>query len=606
MISLPMEKEADVQPQYTSPPKEQLEIRPTREEYKFIASVRTGKRDLMTLGNGKRRFRNLMKAGFIQRGFVLPNPLLFEESNVRKNGHSPRIFFLFLKVEAKHYFGVKEWIINKRDNSNLSAYTTLGLYDFVIRLVSTEAEIDEICGELKSRFSLNNNALHHSSHLLRIDVTHSLYYDRVFAPSSAPKIALLDSKKRECLFSMNEELSIERVERADRKLYRELQEQGYVLGTRCLVNTSRLHNMVSFILVQYRDVDQLQEVLNNARLKESIIDSFTITAPQASLQYSALLVCEFSGAYNALCAYNRWMDDFYWLHRELSCLTFESDSTICEAPDIYESCIDLKRKIEKQWSHDKGVYIGNGVWFGNEKADLKVYVDYESLIFGGCIIGGTRSGKTNTCLHLAVELRKKGVDILIASFKPGTFTQDLIESMGGTFLSPEAFLKIDASKPFEPGFMYVEADIYDTGRQIAKHCLSVISNHRSEGTQKPLNLVVFLDEVLNLNKDVGEVVDQVIHVLNVCAESGVGLLVTAQSLDKWDRLWAACKNKFIHSIDSIDGRNTVISELLSIPGFESDVSVGMTKMQQGQIVCSVVTKKKDRIPAIVVKVPRVK
>jgi hypothetical protein len=606
-----MAKDTAGQPDYTSPPPSQLKVKPRSTEYDFIASVRSGKRSLMTLAKGKPRFLKLMKDGFIERGFVLLNPRLLEGHDGRKKAHSPRLYLLFLKADARVYFPVKQWIISNHERHNLSAYTTLGNYDFIVRLVSTEEEVEEMCDELKSTFpSLNEDSgPDRLPHLLRIYVNRFLCYDRTYVlPSSTPNIDLLGSDERRWLLEVNEELHVDRIERSHIKQYEELREKEYILGTRCLVNTPRLHNIITFILLQYQEIDQLQKVLNSESLNKNIIDAFTITAPRATLPYSALLVCEFSGSSNPLCAYNRWMDDFYWSEPGLSCLTFESDSTICEVPDVYESAVNLKRTVEKQWSNRQGIYVGNGVWFKNEKSDLKAYMDHESLIYGGCIVGGTRSGKTNTCLHIASEIRKKDIDVLIISFKPGAFAPDLIKAMGGETVLSEDFLKINLARPSaRPKLMFVETDMQETGRRVAEHCLALISKDQAHGTQKPLNFVVFLDEILNIKDKVEELVDgSLVPALNTCAESGIGILVTAQGFGQWDRLWAICSNRFIHAISTIDSVCSVISEIPLVPGLGADVSVGIKKLQQGQMVCSVVTRSKEELPAIVVQVPLVK
>lgn len=598
-------------PEYTSPTDEQLKHNLPKRDIEFIKDVRHGKSELFGLNKHKiDKFGKLQSDGFIKCGFALLNPRLFCDY-----GKQARLYFLFFRAEPENYFDVKAWIKDNKDRFNFSAYTTLGPYDFVIRLVASEDDIKEICNQLKSKFNLSEETkLDSLPDLLKITVDIPICYDKVYPiGTSAPNIDTLSQIERRFLLAINEHIDFDRLDNGDnsnpKSLYNYLKEQNYLLGTRCIIDSPRMNNIIAFILVDYRKIDQIHEILTSdeADLKKNIIDAFKITS---SIQYSALLVCEFYGANsNALYKYNKWMDDFYW-YIKTPCLTFTSDSTICEFPDIYESSRKLKEAINKYYSPEEGIMLGQGVWFGKEQPDLVAKMDYQSFIHNAFIAGLSGSGKTNTCLYIVKELVSKNIKVLYISFKgESSINEQDIAKCNGESVSGGDFLKINSLELIKNGVSFVQTNIGTEGKSIALHCFDLIINLLkvgADGRQKSLSYVIILDEILNITENLDDLLAKLLPILKTCREQGIGIIIPTQDIYGGEKILTHCANKFFHQISGRDINSVMINRLSPILGLSGDNLKELQSLAQGYVVCNPVTRDGQSIQPIVVKVPLIK
>ncbi len=394
-----MAKDITAQSVSTYLTEEELAKQLLKEDAKFIEQVRYGEElDLTCLtAKQKRQFTQLKKRGLILRGFGLINPFLFKP----KSDHQGHLHFLFISAKPEIYFAVKHWIFELKRTYNFSAYTTLGQFDFVVRIVASDHEMKEICSTLEADFGLKQEAGPGKTRtLLNIEVVKPVMYGRKY-PRSQLNPDHLSPEDRRWLVSLNEEIDPNTVGQEHITRYTSLRRNHFLLGTRCLVKSPALDKVVTFILVAYQDEEDILRCFNDA-LGDTIIDLFMVDG--CPPPYGALLVCEFNGYNsNALNHYNKWMDAFYD-NVKLLCLTFPSDSTICEFPDVYESAASLRKCVAKYWSNVQGVRLGKAVWYGQELDDITPVMDREGLTHNTLIAGPQGSGKTNTCLHIAREI----------------------------------------------------------------------------------------------------------------------------------------------------------------------------------------------------------
>jgi len=589
---------------------------------KLIEDTRKGTIDLSTMKKKQiKAIIDLKKHKLIRCVFALPNPSIL---HINKE-HAGDLSFVFIRAAPKCYLQVKECIRNYSEQHRCSAYTTLGPYDFVVRMVALHSEEDNLKSLLRQAApdiqeeteEAYGGIADNAYKISRVTEVRRYNTEENFSPNIKMK-DLSDAKHR-----FLEEIHLGLMspdiltKASNKKIYEELEKKHFVLGTRCAVNSPMLKEIVAFILVKglnaeqvlakLREQDEMEassqkKSLDNVILLDNVVDVFSLSGWGT---YNTLLTCEFPcEGFCAWLLYNRWMDVFY-KSIESRCLTFPSDSTIEQHPD---NMLGQKNQIaEKYYPSTNGLFLGNYIYFGKELTN-QVFIKPQWLCLGSASIGGTGSGKSNTCRQLLYGIKESNKEIttkiktLYLSFKgKGSIPQKVISELGGRKMSEKDFMNVKSLDVFsEPCF--VQSTIGPQGKEVASKCFKLIQDiiNQDDKNGKPPSLkrVVVMDEICNVLKEDAKLKNELKTLLNTCRASGIAIVIAHQELEaSLDWLWQKCHNLFLHR-GTYD--ETEISKISGVHGITQPVCNSLSGFKDGQMVF---WTDAEKIPAIVVKPP---
>jgi len=570
----------------------------------FCRKIRYGHVDLFKASKSQiEKYLQLLEIGAIKNSFALMNPKLFSADLQDADGRALR--FVFIRVAPTHYFIVKDKIEEFCENYQFSAYTTLGVYDFVIRMLGSEHDeknIEEILHSFKIRRDTPVGGGTEADGIggYKIGkINQVLGYDKINDFPRLSSLDILTQEERMLFEQIHVEIDNDNLANS-KKIYKSLVDKKVVLGTRCIVDSPKLRETVTFILAKGQDSLPIHnKLLGNHNLSSHVVDVFSI---EGFTPYTTLIVCEFPClGYCSWLSYNQWMDNFY-RYINCQCLTFPSDSTITEHSDTLSPLASYKKDIDTHFSQssERKICLGNSLYYGTELAPVCLN---PSFFYGhGVIIGGSGSGKTNTCLHILKEINNLEINSIFIGLKSkNTVREEEIEIIGGKSLSYDDFLSIDRIEEIPKGISVVQVDVGKKGLEIANHCFDLLSNVPHAGVQKDLNTLIIIDEIINLvdNMKDNTLLGRLSSAMNLIREPGIGLLITHQTVALLDKI-PGCKFSLFHK----QHNGKMAEELLGgfVLGLKSPLSKSIENLGAGMSILKV----NEDVPGIVIQFPQIK
>lgn len=630
---------ADVMPRFSFKAYDDSEV-PSQHEWDLLDRIRQmsffspsslGKPDLDAYENLRRR---KIIAG---DPYFLVNPASLAKSNQLDLG----LHFLLVSIRGNRnaFTQLVNWIARRADDYHMAAFATNGPFDFVIRFIGTDDDLEsfrkdlarELPGQEPSEIPVHRVG-DCFKYAYRLDIP-PWNKNTTFSPSELERIEEMQNRARE----------------EDTSFAFEIQQKHILLGHQHLLNSPATGSIFAIILLADVKVDEVEQLVRQELTGRVIRDAFAFqnsyVMPKARFDY--LLFCDFPSfvrgldkPYHAYYSSYAWFQEAYRLAPGMTTLTSWVYHVVLERQDVFGG-LQVNHIRQLRLSYPGGVSLGFDVYRGRRLPDVQPRLSKESFRYHGLFLGGSGCGKTQgTAANIMNGLLAEGANVFYLDFKqctarPRAMAQGsekndctaIRDSLGRGSLYTQAELLgqqstldtlLNAERP-DLVLVTVKKDPEALLRQLHEK-ITELGNVSPPGPM--VRHVLFLDELLNVTKGIdqplhGLLDDTIVPLLKTAGSKGVGVcLIHQDMLSMADKLGDVGKTilgsthlKFMHSLDIPEDRAHAKELVRAYQGkFPKSEAYGIqfdkVDLPPGRCVALLTSPTRDPLPPLVVESPK--